>query len=304
MVTVMQQHLQNETPNTEVPTNASAVSDTSDLLHTEEGQENPSAETQTVDTLLAQFTRQQKRYHRMLQFTVSAAIGLCGISFLLFSDQILGSLTVLLLFACVGFVARFVLLKAFRRWSRATAELAASGDVRAIGPLVEALQVPQGISSQVAARNALTALLPRLKANDAPLLNDSHRRILRLFVSTGGGPPAGESPLFARRDYAPFAVAILEAYQQVGDSGDLPVVERLAQGKGAGARDKRIQNAAAACLPYLQQRVEQERAPHTLLRAAGSTDTPAESLLRPAQSVGDSDPQQLLRAGEPESRKQ
>ncbi|HZP82120.1 MAG TPA: hypothetical protein VFB21_10805 [Chthonomonadaceae bacterium] len=152
-------------------------------------------------------------------------------------------------------------------------------DVRLVGPLAEALKWPDPHIQSIAA-TALTRLLPRLRASDAGLLNASQR--VGLCHALEGAKPD-------------LILAILRAFEQVGDGSAAPFVERLARGKGAAAREKRIQEAAQECLPYLQLLAAQERASQTLLRPAGIPDVPPESLLRPAASTPETDPQQLLR---------
>jgi len=149
-----------------------------------------------------------------------------------------------------------------------------------------------------AMRTALTHLLPRLQASDARLLNTAQRARLNQELARGRQAlnPAwdGTSRVEAR---AALDVAILKAWEQVGDEHALPIVQKLAAQSARTSAQKKVQQAAQSCLPYLEARAGEQRATQTLLRAA---DTPTESgnvLLRAAASgTTQTDSTQLLRA--------
>lgn len=92
------------------------------------------------------------------------------------------------------------------------------------------------------------------------------------------------------------AVAILNAFAFVGDSKVVSAVQRLAAGSGRAVREERVHQAAERALPLIQMRVENARAPQTLLRASIVPSTPQEQLLRPVQEQAPHDPMELLRA--------
>jgi hypothetical protein len=92
-------------------------------------------------------------------------------------------------------------------------------------------------------------------------------------------------------------LAILKAWEQVGDEKALPAVERLA----AGTWDSRVRAAADACLPALRQRAELARQRDTLLRPASAPGTGSEVLLRPAAGPGETSAALLLRPVEGET---
>lgn len=169
------------------------------------------------------------------------------------------------------------------RWNTAANDLGKSADLRAVGVLVDGLKIAQN-----QARDVLIPLLPRLQASDAPLLDREQRHILNRFL--------GHKTFFPNRDNMALVLAILKAYEQVGDEEAIPSVEKLAAGQGYGARSRDIREAAKACLPYLQQRAAQQHARQTLLRASGASGVAGENLLRAADNVSAADPQQLLRA--------
>ncbi len=167
----------------------------------------------------------------------------------------------------------------------ATEVLAKQEDVRAVGPLAEALSL-QDKNVYAIAAGALIRLLPRMQASDATLLNDDQRACLHRQLK-------GKNTELIQ--------AILKAFEQVGDSKAIPFVEKLSEGEGAAAKDRRIREAAIVCMPFLQAQAERERAARTLLRAASSPDDPSTLLLRPAQGVTEVDASRLLRPSVPET---
>lgn len=170
------------------------------------------------------------------------------------------------------------------------AKLAQLEDVAAIGSLTEVLGQKGRYAYNTATRKlvsqALTRLLPRVTADEAAMLSQEQRAILRNVLKNQGKFGIGE------RYEADFLVAILKALAQIGDTRCLPQVQELAR----FAEDAEVRKAAASCLPHLQEVVEQERNSQTLLRAASAAGTPADLLLRPAHAVNATDPDQLLRA--------
>jgi hypothetical protein len=170
------------------------------------------------------------------------------------------------------------------RWNRSTAALTNIDDVRAVGALAEAMDIPdKGILAQAEA--ALTRLLPRLRAEDAHLLNESQRNGLysRLKIENAITRPE-------------FLVAVLEALEKIGDAAALPAIQNLATSTVTSAGGRRVQAAARKCLPVLQQRVRTLETSTTLLRASSAGDAAGESLLRPAHGGNAAPPEELLRA--------
>src|SRR5579884_585734 len=89
-----------------------------------------------------------------------------------------------------------------------------------------------------------------------------------------------------------FVLEILDALGKVGDGRAVPAVEWIAeQGETVW-----LQEAAQRILPVLRQRLQQESAPRTLLRAACLPDPAPESLLRPVTGVSEAENRLLLRA--------
>ncbi|HLK60665.1 MAG TPA: hypothetical protein VKU00_29145 [Chthonomonadaceae bacterium] len=180
-------------------------------------------------------------------------------------------------------------------------------DIRAVGALAEALDYKDRYMV-TGTRNAgsraeyrvdyqdgyiydkikacLIRLLPKLQSSDADLLSAEQRG--SLYRALNGQDTQ-------------LSLAILKAFQQVGDLHALPVVEKLARGEGRTAQNIELQQAAQECLPFLIARIENEREQHQLLRASGSSAAAPDTLLRPASGAGQAEAHELLRAGLPES---
>jgi len=167
------------------------------------------------------------------------------------------------------------------RQQTATA-LARARDPRAVSVLAIAARDGDQETRTVAVRG-LKSILPGLQASDAEHV-------------TLEGMDALISLLLRSTD-VDLAIAVLKGLEQIGDARALPAVERAAHGcwwLDRGERE-RVQEAARACLPYLQARAERERQRNTLLRPAQSPDSPAEILLRPAGGAPTTPEEQLLR---------
>ena len=162
--------------------------------------------------------------------------------------------------------------------------LAQFDDVRVVGPLAEAL-VYKDRNLRKVVQDALTQLLPKLKASDAPLLSKEQRGYLHRALS--------------RKD-TELSFAILMALEQVGDANAIPFVQKLADGEGRARKNPKLQDAAERCLGFLEERLQYQEANETLLRASGSQSTAPEVLLRPVlPAPSDAQPQYLLRASNP-----
>ncbi len=234
-----------------------------------------------VDALLETLAKEARKRRKIRRFLIAVFIAFVVCRFIhaitspgLFSWFEWVSQTLMGTLAIIGLFAMSEVQK------RATKKLAMLDDVRAVGPLMEALGY---IDSEVrkVAIEALLRLLPRMQASDAHFLNDVQRNCMYRALN-------------AKEEN--FVLAVLKALEQVGDSRALPLVEKLAQGDAETYQEKRIRDAAQACLPFLRQRIEQESASRQLLRAASASGVPADTLLRPAQSVSETGPEQLLRA--------
>jgi hypothetical protein len=150
-------------------------------------------------------------------------------------------------------------------------------DVSIVGPLAEALEY-RSKAVREAATAALIRLLPRLQPNDSDLLTSEQHNSLHRTL-TGNNPE--------------LVLAVLVALGKIGDSGAIPNVEKLAAGLGVAAEDERIRDMAQQTLLVLRQRVELQRAPQTLLRAASEEGG---ELLRAATGSRGEEANELLRA--------
>jgi hypothetical protein len=153
-------------------------------------------------------------------------------------------------------------------------------DIRAVGPLAEALRMKDRPIRKTSAQ-ALIRLLPRLQASDAFLISPAQRSCLNRAL---------------RGRNKELMLAILKAWEQVGDSTAISDVQNLAEGRGAGGRHPEIVRAAQECLPALRQSAGRVQIGSQLLRPSDGNMTPSGVLLRPAQPHTASDPpNQLLR---------
>lgn len=262
---------------------------TEESLETSQVEERQ-VEDQTVEALVAHTHRQYKRYHkfrnRFLFFGIIAFM-LAVSPLLMYWPVHVNTLITLMLLNVVLFSGGMLIYRLLRKWTSNAQNLEDLDDVRAVGPLVEMFS---GLEprSQDAARKSLIDLLPRLQSSDTGLLDANQRRLMRRFL--------GGIPLRRFKEHSPLAIAILQAYEKIGDREDLPIVERLARGYGWAA-DPQVRAAATACLTPLRQIVEMQRDPQTLLRASADTVAAGEILLRPAQGTSGDDAGMLLRAG-------
>jgi hypothetical protein len=155
---------------------------------------------------------------------------------------------------------------ASRKQQTAALALSRFDDVRAIGALAEALEFQERDIRPIS-RRALIRLLPRLQASDAPLLSPAQRAILNRALGYGS---------------AALILAILKAWEQVGDAAAISEVQYLAEGHGEGGQIPEVVKAAKACLVALRESVYRRQTSSQLLRPADANLTPTDILLRPA----------------------
>lgn len=185
-----------------------------------------------------------------------------------------------------------------RMWSRnrglrhTLMQWARMGGVYAVGPLVDMFQNTASPQDREMLRDALTTLLPQMKASDAALLTARQRGYLLKSLRVN----AGIAFHAERRDR--FCLAILKALEQIGDEQAVSVVETIAATRPRTRRQQRIKQAAIDCLPALRQNSGTARAAQTLLRASQPENTAPNTLLRPAAATPETAPNELLRAAE------
>jgi hypothetical protein len=158
--------------------------------------------------------------------------------------------------------------------------LAMVGDVRAVGPLTEMLNV-QDKEIRTAAENALTRLLPRISEENSDLLSAEQVQTLCWVMGKRLNPDLG--------------LSILQAMEHVGSEDALPTIRAIANGGRGIAGLEIVQNAAKKCLPLVEARAAREHDAQTLLRASTQADEPSEMLLRPAGGTVGVDQDLLLR---------
>ncbi len=175
------------------------------------------------------------------------------------------------------------------RWGRSATNIANIDDVRAVGALAEALDIPD-IHIREKAETALARLLPRLTAEEARLLTETQRHCLYRRLKIENAPIAPG-----------FMVALLDMLGKFGDAGALPAVQTLAGALVTSANGKRVQAAARECLSILRKRIVAQETSGTLLRASSPRDDSGATLLRPAQDQSMTAPEELLRAIRPDA---
>lgn len=194
-----------------------------------------------------------------------------------------------------------------RKIREAMLHLIDTDDLSIIGPLLDTAH-SNNRQLQSEALTVLAHLLPHLKASDASLLSDQDRRQIyrylnRTFLRVNFVHGSSEQ----RERYTEFVIAALGALEQIGDAAALKPVEALAEhcaalgsrGTVQDAQSARMSEAAKACLPVLQMRIEQTSSQQGLLRPSGVSEAPNGTLLRPAHENAETPSEQLLRLPDP-----
>lgn len=190
----------------------------------------------------------------------------------------------------------------------AVRRLTARDDVRSVGDLLDALHWMNDKGTQESAVRpeiwqALVRLLPRLTEEQAQQLGKQrHARMARwMFLWENpllrmGTEALQDSPL----------PGIMHVMSSVGrssiDNGERravptalpPILDKWIAGEGAG-QDPVVQQAAVACREAIRQKMALAHSGEQLLRASAPTGAAPDSLLRPAQSGQQTEPQELLR---------
>lgn len=229
-----------------------------------------------VDAMMAQLLREMRdvrvRNHQRVAWKVSLAI-----LFLLLLCYLRGNALNLWWLFVWGGGAAAADERAGRRRQAAHA-LYLAGEPRAVGVLAVASRDGDHAVQRVADQ-ALRDLLPRVRASDSMYIDAEQMHALLELAEHGN---------------AHMQSNVLKALEQIGDQRAIPVVENLT----LAGRTTNVRRCALACLPFLIERVRLAREQSTLLRASaspGAAAVPAQ-LLRPANGVEDTPPQQLLRA--------
>ena len=167
-----------------------------------------------------------------------------------------------------------------------------------VGALTEVL-VSEDFDAQREAKEALTQQLPNLLPSNARSLTARHRAILNKVLALPpeelGHKDVRELFRDTSKREVDFRIAILRAYQQIGDSAAIPVVEALAVGKARTNAQARIKGEAIECLPFLRISAERHSAQSSLLRGSSAVSAGPDTLLRPAGALGELASAELLR---------
>ena len=214
---------------------------------------------------------------------------------------------------------------AARRHRKRIHVLAEMEDKRCAGLFAEALWLGD-YDTLRAAGAALVRLLPQLQASDAGLLNSTQRACLNTALSFGTSGATrwslrpgwvgvwrtsvlkfaalSDRTLRAEIEDYPFPgvdntalrLAILTAFEQVGDAFSLPSVERLAAAGPGDRVSPSVVAKARECLPFLQARAEAAEPGRQLLRPSEKEPLAPDALPRAAAPARTDD---LLRPGSP-----
>jgi hypothetical protein len=195
-----------------------------------------------------------------------------------------GHWALLLLFLPVAYLVAHL-----NAWShlqiQASRILAGMEDVRAVGPLADALEsrdLWMVSGTRALASSALVRLLPRLSEDDGNLLNSRQRQCLYRALDHAG--------LY---DEA-LTRAVIRAMKLVGDDSAVRPLERLTENRWFIGRNTELQDEAVMALETIRAR--SVRSPKVLLRAAGA-EIVEEELVRPAGAAPETQNEELLRTG-------
>jgi hypothetical protein len=154
-----------------------------------------------------------------------------------------------------------------------------------VGPLLDVLATSSNLFRWSEIKRALIRLLPRLQATDVKWLTPDQRDYLLTLLRHDEG-----WPFYGRLWGADLKVAILKALEQVGDARAIPYVKHMSR----SSKSEAVRIAAWDCLPALHANARRMPVEQSLLRAS-SPPASTETLLRPAASGIEVEPEQLLR---------
>lgn len=276
-----------------------------------ESEEIAAAERSAAVTVLlarAKVSIRRQRLRYWVRIAFSQLLMQVSILFLVvnLSGYLTSAVLKILLCSIVGGIASFIGYRWSKRPSRGEMnELIHRGGIHAIAPLLDSLRFNDCEAENKSFRNALTTLLPLLKASDANILTPANR--VTLYEALRPAPYEPDP------DVLHLQLVILKALEQVGDEKAYPVVKRLVNLKDSPRnlpyyiqrfkyiqkkRFKYIQKirpAAQECLLHLESRRGDDTARMTLLRGSTVEAAAPETLLRPAAPTDTDAADQLLR---------
>ena len=234
-------------------------------------------EQELLGQLLHQFKRKSRHRRFCLRyFTLTGSFALITGMAMMFDSAMMDAL--LTPFEIMAAFA-LVIVCAGTRLHGQMATLVATipeSDVRAIGPLLEAMRLAdmEGIPQR-----ALKEMLPLLEPGDAVLFTDAHRHCLHLALDDPN---------------TDLVILLLKALEKIGDGRSISAVKRLANGSGRARIDPQVLYAAQHCLPLLEARSVHDTANQTLLRASAIQPENGANLLRSVEQQSDTAPDELL----------
>ncbi|HLK58950.1 MAG TPA: hypothetical protein VKU00_20420 [Chthonomonadaceae bacterium] len=167
------------------------------------------------------------------------------------------------------------------------AALSQLDDIRAAGPLAEALTATPDINTRTAVARTLTRLLPLLKSTDAEWFTASQRVALCKVLKSGNPEKELE-----------FMQIVLQALDTLEDVNALSTLESLKRRPATTDKERRLLVALEQSMLHLEAVRARLDTTQTLLRASSAADTSPEQLLRAAHGTTTIPAQQLLRAGQ------
>jgi hypothetical protein len=142
---------------------------------------------------------------------------------------------------------------------RAALALARHGDLRALGPLIEAFAAAREAAERVTINEAIEGLLPRVRPGEDTLLNGRQSALLQTALMNW-------SPNWftATRDVeADGLVLLLKVAALVGDKNMVPALTAVAGRTPNRESDKRVIQVAHASLATLKARLDEHNSPVT-----------------------------------------
>jgi hypothetical protein len=178
--------------------------------------------------------------------------------------------------------------------------------IEEIPALIETLPAVPAITTGIVSQKqyiaffGLAHLLPQLTPADSHLLTSELRKRL---CNNLGGLNLKEDFVTLSRLGPDYSLAVIGALERFGRAESLHTLERCAEGHFSPWQlslqdEKRVRDAAAHALPIVEARVTAERESETLLRGSQAPEPSGDTLLRPAASAPETEPQQLLRASD------
>ena len=190
----------------------------------------------------------------------------------------------------LGFVAPIVLFGLSQRRKRAALLVLETSDIRLLPAILDLRRTRVTIATRDRIVPALIDLLHRIRASDAVVFKDRHRRALRETLTFD------QASTVRSVHFVDLRLAVLRCLEQIGNREDLPYVARLAKKEAKTDQEATLVTAAQECLISLGCRLGNDIAGDTLLRPAERVAT--ETLVRPMSGRSSADETTLLRAAE------